>query len=303
MAYSRPAELPPPDNMRGARWMVVSTLCFAISILAIKKIGTEMPPAMIVFFRCMVGFFLVLPFIFKHGLGIYRTKRPLAHVIRLVCSIVSMIAAYYAYAHMPLATAVSLTFTRPLFMIILAILILGERVRWRRGLATVAGFIGVLIVMGPSDLVFHPAALAALLSAASVSGAIAIIRQQAAVEGSLTLIVWFMTGSAFLTLFPALVDWQTPHGIQWAYLIFIGLASSIGQFCLIKAFTYGEATVMNPIDYGQLVLAAVFGYFIFNEVPSIWTVLGAIVIVSSTLYILLREARISKKPPAPLTQE
>jgi len=304
MAYSRPAELPPPDNMRGARWMVASTLCFAISILAIKKIGTEMPPAMIVFFRCAVGFVIVLPFIFKHGLGIYRTKRPVAHIVRLICSIVSMIAAYYAYTHLELATAVSLTFTRPLFMIVLAILILGERVRWRRGLATIAGFIGVLIVMGPSDLVFHPAALAALLSAAAVSGAIAIIRQQAAVEGSLTLIVWFMTGTAVLTLFPALVDWQTPQGIQWGYLIFIGIASSIGQFCLIKAFTYGEATVMNPIDYGQLILAALFGFLIFGEVPTIWTITGAIIIVSSTLYILIREARVSNKPPPPpLTQE
>jgi len=303
MAYSRPAELPPPDNMRGARWMVASTLCFAISILAIKKIGTEMPPAMIVFFRCAVGFVIVLPFIFKHGLGIYRTKRPVAHIVRLICSIVSMIAAYYAYTHLELATAVSLTFTRPLFMIVLAILILGERVRWRRGLATIAGFIGVLIVMGPSDLVFHPAALAALLSAAAVSGAIAIIRQQAAVEGSLTLIVWFMTGTAVLTLFPALVDWQTPQGLQWGYLIFIGFASSIGQFCLIKAFTYGEATVMNPIDYGQLILAALFGFLIFGEVPTIWTITGAIIIVSSTLYILIREARVSNKPPPPLTQE
>jgi drug/metabolite transporter (DMT)-like permease len=303
MAYSRPAELPPPDNMRGARWMVVSTLCFAISILAIKQLGTQLPPSVIVFFRCLVGFVVVLPFIFKHGLKIYSTKRPVAHVVRLICSIVSMIAAYYAYAHMELATAVSLTFTRPLFMIVLAILILGERVRWRRGLATLAGFIGVLIVLGPSDLAFHPAALSALLSAAAVSGAIAIIRQQAAVEGSLTLIVWFMTGTAILTAIPAALDWQTPQGIQWGYLVFIGLASSIGQFCMIQALSYGEATVMNPIDYGQLILAAMFGYLIFGEVPTIWTILGAVVIVSSTLYILVREARVSSKPPPVMLQE
>jgi drug/metabolite transporter (DMT)-like permease len=283
--------------------MVVSTLCFAISILAIKQLGTQLPPSVIVFFRCLTGFVVILPFIFKHGLGLFRTKRPMAHIVRLVCSIISMIAGYYAYAHMQLATAVSLTFTRPLFMIVLAILFLGERVRWRRGLATVVGFIGVVIVLGPSDLALHPAALAALLSAASVSGAMVVIRQQAAVEGSLTLIAWFMVGTAVLTAVPAAIDWQTPHGIQWAYLVFIGLMSSIGQFCLIQAFTYGEATVMNPIDYGQLVLAAAFGYLVFSEVPTIWTVLGAVVIVSSTLYILLREARVSNKPPPVLIQE
>ena len=303
MAYSRPAELPPADNLRGARWMIVSTLCFSLSLLAIKKISGDLPPAVVVFFRCLFGFVIFLPFLIKHGFGIYRTKRPMAHMVRVVLSVVSMIAAYYAYAHLPLATAVSLTFTRPLFMIVLAILILGERVRWRRGLATVVGFIGVLIVLGPSDLALNPAALAALFSAAAVSGAIAIIRQQAAVEGSLTLILWFGTGTAILTLFPALYFWQTPQGAQWGYLIFIGLVSSLGQYCLIKAFTYGEATVMNPIDYSQLILAALFGYFFFSEVPDIWAAVGALVIASSTLYILIRAARVNATPPTPVIQE
>jgi drug/metabolite transporter (DMT)-like permease len=303
MALPRPADLPPPDNIRGARWMVVSTVCFALSILAIKRVGADLPPPVVVFFRCFFGLVIILPFILKQGFSIYRTQRPGLHITRVVCSVVSMIAAYYAYTHLPLATSVSLSFTRPLFMIVIAILFLGEVVRWRRGLATVIGFGGVLIMLGPSDLGFHPAALAALLSAATVSIAMAVIRQQAAVEGSVTLMAWFATGTAFLTVFTAIPVWQTPNAEQWGYLVFIGVLSSLGQFCLIKAFTYGEATVMNPIDYGQIILAATFGFLFFDEVPTVWTALGAAVIVTATLYILFRDARVRKKMPEPLLQE
>jgi drug/metabolite transporter (DMT)-like permease len=293
----------PVENMRGAAWMIASAVCFAVSTVGIKKIGGQVPSSEIVFLRCLAGMLLVLPPLMKQGLGVFRTDRPGLHVIRVVCSTVSMIAAYYAITHLPLATAVSLNFTRPLFMIIVAMIFLGEVVRWRRGIATVIGFIGVVVMLGPSDLAFEPAALAALGGALAVSGALAVIRQQAAIEGPMTLFVWFTTGTTLLAFFPAMLDWKTPTGEEWAYLVGIGLTSSVGQFLLIKAFMHGEATVMNPIDYSQIVLAAVFGYFVFGEIPSIWTALGAAIIVSSTIYILFRAAKVSKRLPPPTLQE
>jgi drug/metabolite transporter (DMT)-like permease len=292
----------PVENMRAAAWMIASAICFALSTVGIKKIGGQVPSSEIVFLRCLIGMLLVIPPLMKQGLGVFRTDRPGLHVTRVVCSTVSMIAAYYAITHLPLATAVSLNFTRPLFMIILGILVLHEKVRWRRGLATVIGFAGVVIMLGPSELAFEPAALAALFGAAAVSGALAVIRQQAAIEGPMTLFAWFTTGTTLLALFPALLDWKSPTNEEWAYLTFIGLASSIGQFLLIKGFTYGEATVMNPIDYSQIIMAAIFGYLVFGEIPDIWTGLGAAVIVSSTIYILFREAKVGKGPP-PMLQE
>ncbi|MEQ9447324.1 MAG: DMT family transporter, partial [Rhodospirillaceae bacterium] len=205
--------------------------------------------------------------------------------------------------HMPLAAAVSLTFTRPLFMILLAVLFLGEVVRWRRGLATLTGFLGVVIIMGPTGMVFETAAFAALLSAAAISGALAVIRQQAAEDGPITLMAWYAFGMVITTLVPAVPVWQTPEGDQWAYLIAIGLFSSVGQYFIIRAFAIGEATVMNPIDYVQIILAASFGFFLFGEIPSIWTGVGAAVIATSTIYILFREARVKDTPPPPLRTE
>ncbi len=297
MAFSSAKEVPPIDNLRGAMWMIAASTCFAIVTTLVKTVGSELHPFVIVFFRSVFGVTVILPFLFRHGFRIFSTQRPGLHLIRLACSTVSILAAFYAFTHMPLAAAVSLTFTRPLFMIILAVLLLGEVVRWRRGIATLVGFAGVVIVLGPTGMIFQSAAFAALLSAAAISGALAVIRQQAAEDGPITLMAWYAFGLVVTTLIPAVPVWETPQGIQWAYLLAIGVFSSSGQYFIIRAFSIGEATVMNPIDYIQIILAAAFGFLFFSEVPSIWTGVGAVVIVGSTLYILFREAKVKDTPP------
>jgi drug/metabolite transporter (DMT)-like permease len=114
--------------------------------------------------------------------------------------------------------------------------------------------------------------------------------------------VWFGVGTAVITGIPALFIWVTPTMEQWLLMFAIGTVSSIGQYMMIRALAIGEITVMNPIDYVQIILGAISGYFIFGEVPTIWTAIGAIIIVSSKLYILFREAAINK-PPLPLVKE
>jgi drug/metabolite transporter (DMT)-like permease len=166
----------------------------------------------------------------------------------------------------------------------------------------VVGFIGVLIILRPTEVPVGLPALAALVSALAVAGAMSVVRQQAATDGAATIMVWFGTGTAILTAIPAALVWQTPQASQWILLITIGVSASVGQYMMIKAFTYGEATVMNPIDYLQILLAAGLGFWLFKEVPSIWTAVGAIVIVASTLYILFREAALNKPLPPPLKE-
>ncbi len=303
MAYSSAKDLPPIDNMRGAVWMVAASTCFAIVTVLVKSLGTDLHPFVIVFFRSLFGVTVILPFLIRRGFSIFHTRRPGLHLIRLACSSISITAAFYAITHMPLAAAVSLSFTRPLFMILLAVLLLGEVVRWRRGLATLVGFGGVVIMLGPTGMIFESAAFSALLSAAAISGALAVIRQQAAEDGPITLMAWYAFGLVITTAVPALPVWQTPHGMQWLYLLAVGVFSSAGQYLLIRAFSIGEATVMNPIDYVQIILAAMFGFLLFHEVPSIWTGVGAVIIVASTLYILFRESRVKQTPPPPMRAE
>ncbi len=282
--------------------MLGSSILFSFVWVATKKLHPELPATEIAFVRSFIGLLLVLPFFLKRGFAIFRTQRPGLHITRCFCSTINSIALYYGVAHLPLAVATSLSFTRPLFMVLLAIVALGERVRWRRTLATVTGFLGVLIVLGPTDLIFNHAALVALGGAAAVAVALAVIRQQSIVDGPLTMLAWYVVGTTALSAPFAFLDWHTPSMMDWALMIFIGLAASLGQFMLIRAFMFAEATVVNPVDYTQILMGAVLGYFMFGEVPSIWTGVGAIVIVGSTLYILLREARLNVGPKPPIDE-
>ena len=287
----------PLDNMRGALWMLASSLCFATSGLAIKAVGASLPVPVIAFFRVVFGLIFLAPLFARNGLRMFYTKQPGWHLVRLAGSSASILFGFYAITHLPYATAVSLSFTRPLFIILIAVIFLGEVVRWRRGLATIAGFVGVVIMLGPTDIGFTPPALAALAAAASVSVALAVIRKHAATEG-LALMSWFFAGSVVILAPIAWFYWETPQGIQWAYLAYIGFIASAGQYCLIRSLMVAEATVVSPIDYIQIIFAAVAGYYVFGEAPTIWTGVGTIVIVSATLYILFREAHLKERPEA-----
>lgn len=286
--------LAPPDNLRGAAWMLASAVCFAGSGMAVKTVGPDLPVTVIAFFRALFGLGLIVPLFLRDGPVIFRTTRPGLHLLRLAGSTGSLLFGFYAITHLPLATAVSLSFTRPLFMIIIAVLFLGEIVRWRRSMATLVGFGGVLLMLGPTGVGFDWPALSALAAAASVSVALAVIRKHAATEGLMVFMAWFVVGSVVLMAPMAAFFWKTPVGIQWAYLAFIGLASTVGQYCLIKSLSIAEATVVAPVDYSQIIIAATAGYFLFHETPTIWTAMGAVVIVAATLYILLREARLKQ---------
>jgi drug/metabolite transporter (DMT)-like permease len=278
-------------------WMLASSLCFATSGIAIKTIGTELPVPVVAFFRVAFGLIFIIPFLVKYGPRIFYTKQPGWHLLRLAGSSGSILFGFYAITHLPYATAVSLSFTRPFFIILIAMIFMGEVVRWRRGLATVIGFVGVVIMLGPTDIGFTLPAMSALAAAASVSVALAVIRKHAATEG-LAFMSWFFVGSAVILSPIAAVYWETPQGIQWAYLAYIGVVASAGQYCLIRSLMIAEATVVSPIDYCQIIIAAVAGYYLFGEEPTIWTAVGTVVIVLATLYILFREARLKAHPAA-----
>lgn len=292
----------PVDNLRGAVWMVGSSLAFSVVAIIIKKLGQSLPVAEVVFCRCLFGLVVVVPFLARHGLRVFRTARVDLHLVRIACASISMGFGFYALTRMELASVVALGYTRILFMIVLAVMFLGEVVRWRRGLATLMGFAGVMIVLRPTEVPVDLPALAALASALSVAGAMSVVRQQAAIDGPATIITWFVMGTLVVTAGPAALVWEPPTAEQWALMVAMGVLASFGQYMMIKAFTHGEATVMNPIDYLQLLFATLFGYLLFGETPSIWTGVGAVVIIASTLYILFREAALQKPPPPPVKE-
>lgn len=283
---------PPINNVRGALWMLAGSLSLAATALSVKFLGGDLPSPVIVFCRSIFGILFILPFLARHGVKIFATRRPQLHVLRAFAAVGNLGLGFYAVSHLPLATATSLSFTRPLFMILIAVVFLGDVVRWRRGLATVIGFGGVLIMLGPMDIALNAASLAALAAAASAAVAFSVVGKQSNEESPLTILAWFAVGVFVVSSPLAAIFWKTPQGLQWFLLASVGVFTTLANYCITRAFAIGETTAVGPVDYLQLIFASVAGYFLFAEVPTVWTALGSVVVVAATLYIILREARV-----------
>nr|WP_281354706.1 DMT family transporter [Roseospira navarrensis] len=281
-------------NARGALFMLLSAVSFSAMGGMIKVVGGELHSFQVVFFRCLFGMMVLLPFIRRQGFGIFHTRRPGMHSLRVVFGILAMFCLFHAITHMELAAAITITYARPLFMIVLAVLILGEVVRWRRGLATAVGFVGVIVVMRPDPTALDIHALTALASAALIASALTMVKMLSSTEKPLSILMWFVTGAVLASLGPALWVWRWPEPLTWVLLVAIGAAASLGQYLAVRAYREGEATLVTPFDYSQILWATLIGMVLFAEVPDAWTLVGAAIIIASALYIMYREAQLGR---------
>jgi len=281
-------------NSRGALWMIASGVGFSIMAVGIKLLGHRLENFQIGFFRVVIGFLAILPFVAGGGLTRLRTRHHGVHFVRAVFGLLAMYCSYYAIARMPLADYTGLSFTKPLFATLLAIAILGETVRWRRWTATLVGFFGVLVMVRPGAGTFHPAALAALTDSFSVAFLVTLVKRLPATETPLTMLFYFGLFATVMSIGPAIYSWQWPTVLEWLLLIGVGVLGALSQMFWIRAFRAGEASAVAPFDYLRLPIAATIGFVGFSELPTIWTFIGAAVIVASTLYIAHREAQLRK---------
>lgn len=280
-----------PPNVRGALWILLSTLMFSTMGALIKTLGARLDSFQIVWFRCLFGLFAVLPFLVHGGWHTVRTNRLGLHLWRSVLGMTAMSCGFYAITHMALADAVAISFTKPLFVIVLAVILLGETVNLKRWAATVVGFGGVLIMVQPGGESFDWVALIAVFGAFAVSLNKIVIKQLAATESATTILFYFGVFASLLTLGPALLVWQTPTWTELIMLFAMGGVGALAQVCTIRGLRIGEATAVMPFDYTRLLFAGLFGFFLFGEVPGLWSLAGAALIVASTFVITHIETR------------
>ena len=273
-------------------YMLVAVAALSVLDAAVKWLTDDYTVPQIAFLRYVVGLALALVVASRAGgLGTLRTRRPGGHLLRSVLNLATMLTFYYALALMPLADVVAIAFAGPLFMTALSVPLLRERVGPRRWAAVAIGFVGVLVIVRPSTAGVDPAALLALAAAALYALTTIASRQLSATEPSHSILFYYSV--AVLIATGAVLPWQwtTPGWGDAAIFLLVGVSGSFGQLFLAQAFRYGEVSMLAPIDYTGLLWAILFGFVLWDEVPT-WTVLGgAAVVVASTLYIAEREAR------------
>lgn len=282
-----------PDNTKGIMWTLVGGLLFSCMGIGIKFLGQGMDSFQIGFLRAFFGLIVILPFALRRGFSPLKTTVFKLHLIRACVGITGMLSIFYAITHLPLADAVALTFTRPLFLIVLAVLFLGEVVRWRRWGATLVGFIGVLIMM-QSSAEIGLASGVALFGAFMVALVSVFLKKLSKTEAPTTMMFYFGIIGSIVSFIPASQVWITPSWEQLGVLVAAAIVGSGANYCMIKAFSVGEATVISPFDYMRLIFSGFLGFILFGEIPGGWMVLGAIIIVCSSIYILRREAGLKK---------
>ena len=279
-----------PHPLRAAGFMLASTLCFGVMAIAIRLASHSLNTLEIAFFRNLFGLLTVLPLVMRVDPASLRTRQLPRYFVRCVIGIFSMLCGFWAIGHLPLAQAISLSYSSPVFVTILAALLLGEHVRGRRWAAVAAGFIGVLVIVRPFSHEFTGGTLIALL-AAVLSAVVAIqIKQLSRVDAANTIVLYTYLFWVPISLVPALFVWEWPQGITWLWVIAAGLFGTGGQVLWTHALKLGEVSALTPISFIQLPLVALVGWLWFDETVDLWTWIGAGIILSSVAYIAHREA-------------
>lgn len=282
-------------NLRGALWLILAGLVLISLNSVIKSFAARLPAAELLFFRGLFGTMFLLPIVIARGWRSVMTQHPKMHLLRSSFGTASMFGVFYAVSHLPLADATAILFSSPLFATVFAALILREVVGWRRAVATLIGFGGVLVMMRPGSGTIEPASLVAL-GAALLTGALAIIiRRLSGKDSPYVIIFWFTTVGSLMILPVALAVWVPPLPGDWPLLVLIGLLGLLGQSAFTFAFSIGESSAVAPFDYLRLIFAGIFGYVFFSELPDVWSLTGAAIIMASTFTIMRNEARLNRE--------
>lgn len=287
--------LPRSPVPRAVALMVASTVLFGFMAVCIRLASSELHPFEIAFFRNLFGFVFTLPLLLRHGWGILRTDKLSLYFLRCVIGIVSMLAGFWAIVHLPLAQAVALSYSTPIFVTIGAVFVLGEIVRARRWAAVIIGFLGVLVLIRPWSDSFQLASLVAVL-AAVMSASVAIsIKFLSRTEKADAIVIYTTMIWVPLSLLPALFVWTTPTGITWLWVVLAGFLGTTAHMAWTRALALADASLLTPISFLQVLVVGVFGWWLFGETVDRWTVLGAAIIFAANAYIAQREARLARR--------
>lgn len=253
-------------------------------LVLVHWLGPGWPAPLQLFWRQAVGLLLLSPFIIRNGSGAFRTATWKAVLFRSVCAMSALALWIYAATRLPMATATVLSFTRPLFIVILARLMLGERISAVKWGAVVLGFAGVVIMVRPGATIVEPAAQAAVIASSLLFAlSFVTIKSMTNDNNPMVIIVWSCVLGTVFTAVPAASAWRTPSALEFAMLIGLGVSSLSAFLMMLKALSFSGAAALMPMDYLRLPLITLAGIFLFHEYPDSYGLAGGALILLAAL--------------------
>jgi len=276
--------------------MAGSVICFSIMDICVKWLDYY-PVGQVLFLRFFIGFIPIFFIIPKDKLfSFYKTSRPGLHTFRAICGALAIIALLYGLRELPLADVVSLTFGGPIFVTVASIFFLSEKVGIKRWSAVFLGFVGMLLIVQPAfiDLNYYyisPIIFCIFFACVAIS-----VRSLSKTEANYTIAFYFTLLGTIIGLGSIFfVDWIMPTKIDLLIFVVMALCGSIANLLLTQSYRLAEASLVTPIKYLSLVFAIVFGFLIWSETPKALTLLGAALVILSSLIIFIRESQLKKQ--------
>lgn len=286
------------DLKRGAANMIGAGLLFAGVGICVRVLSESLPNEMVVFFRSFFGLVALLPLVWHRGFMNLRTRNFRGHLLRGIAGVASMYCYFYAVAHLPLAEAVLLNYTTPLFVPFIAALWLQERIPPRLWVGIGIGFLGVLFILKPGQALFTPVAVIGLASGVLAALAVTGVRNLTRTEPAWRIVFYFSLVSTLIAAAPLPLRWQMPDTSLWLLLIAMGAVASLGQLLLTRAYSHAPAAQVGPFSYSTVVFAAGAGRLFWGEVLDLYSLSGALLVCAGgILTIRYAGAKVSPETP------
>jgi drug/metabolite transporter (DMT)-like permease len=286
-------------NQLGFLYMFMSVCAFSIMDLIVKW-SDSYPLGQVLFFRGFFGlvfYFFIIP---RERLkNFYYTKRAGLHFLRCLFGLIALISIFIALRNLPLATVVSISFAAPIFTTIFSIFFLSEKVGLYRWLAVIVGFIGIIIITEPGFSSLNIYFIYPIIFCLGLSYVAIAIRQLSTTEPIWLIALNFSVAITLVSFFTIPFGWVMPDIKDLILLSFIGIFGGVANLWLSQSYKFSEVSLVTPLKYLALVFAIIFGYFIWNEIPSIKTLAGALLVIISSIIIFRREVILKKQVSIP----
>ena len=290
-------------NQLGFLYMFLSVCTFSIMDLLVKWSG-EYPTGQVMFFR---GFFGIIPIFFliprEKLKTFYKTKRPKEHFFRCIMGLMALVAIIIALRELPLAVVVSLSYAAPLFITVLSIFLLSEKVGIYRWLAVLIGFVGVIIISEPGIGEMNYLYFLPLIFCIGMAFVTITIRKLSSTEPIWLISIFFSIMILVASLITIPFGWVMPNLQDFIFLVLIGITGGSANLFLTQSYKLSEVSLVAPLKYLSLIFAIIFGYLIWNEIPTTKTLIGASLVVFASLIIFRREIYHKERIPSTTRHE
>ena len=282
-------------NQLGVLYGIASVACFAMMDASVKWLDM-FPVGQVLFSRFFFGLIPILMLVPRGEFKtFYKTSRPKLHAFRAITGTLAIIALFIALREIPLADVVSLTFGGPIFVTLGSIFFLSEKVGIKRWLAVLIGFFGMLLIVKPAYEELNIYYIFPIIFCIFFACVALSIRSLSSTEPNYRIALYFSLLSMIVGLLTLPFGWVMPNKFEFFLLIFTGLVGSVANILLTVSFRYAEASLVTPTKYLNLVFAILLGYFIWSEIPKVLTLVGAGLIIISSVIIFMRESELKKK--------